>query len=168
MKNFLIGATGLVVVIGGTAFAIFGQGPSKSKKPAVEKTFVRPEGVMNAPSFSQAISVKGGRTVYISGQVAWDEKGELVGKGDFPTQYRKALDNLKKTVEASGGTIADIVKVNTYIVNYKPESLGMVRGIRREFFPMENQPASTLVGVQSLFQEGYLVEIEAVAVIPEK
>lgn len=168
MKKFLIGAAGLVVVIGGTAFAIFGQGESKAKKLSVEKKFIHPEGVMNSPAFSQAISVKGGRTVYISGQVAWNEKGELVGKGDFPTQYRKALDNLKKTVEASGGTMADIVKVNTFIVNYKPESLGMVRGIRREFFPMENQPASTLIGVQSLFQEGYLVEIEAVAVIPEK
>jgi enamine deaminase RidA (YjgF/YER057c/UK114 family) len=104
--------------------------------------------------------------VWISGQVSQDKDGKVVHKGDFPAQARQALANLKAMVEAAGGTIHDLVKVNTYLTDlrYREE----LARIRAEFFPDGKLPASTLVGVAGLADPDMLLEIEAVAVIPEK
>jgi 2-iminobutanoate/2-iminopropanoate deaminase len=90
----------------------------------------------------------------------------MVHKGDFAGQARQALANLKAMVEAAGGTINDIIKVNTYLTDLRyREELARVRA---EFFPEGKLPASTLVGVAALADPDMLVEIEAVAVLPEK
>jgi 2-iminobutanoate/2-iminopropanoate deaminase len=104
--------------------------------------------------------------VWISGQVSQNKDGSVVHKGDFAGQARQALANLKAMVEAAGGTIQDIVKVTTYLTDlrYREE----LARIRAEFFPDGKLPASTLIGVAGLADPDMLVEIEAVAVLPEK
>jgi enamine deaminase RidA (YjgF/YER057c/UK114 family) len=115
--------------------------------------------------YAQGIKTTGGTIVWISGQVSQDKNGKMVHKGDFAGQARQALSNLKAMVEAAGGTINDIIKVNTYLTDLRyREELARVRA---EFFPDGKLPASTLVGVAGLADPDMLVEIEAVAVIPE-
>jgi len=115
--------------------------------------------------FSQAVVTEGGRTVYLSGQTAWDANKQIVGGNDLGQQTRQALRNVRHGVEAAGGTLADVVSLRLYIVNPKPGDLGPVGEALREFFPADAPPASTWIGVTSLAMEEFLIEIEAVAVI---
>jgi 2-iminobutanoate/2-iminopropanoate deaminase len=116
--------------------------------------------------YAQGIKTTGGTIVWISGQVSQHKNGKMVHKGDFAGQARQALSNLKAMVEAAGGTISDIIKVNTYLTDLRyREELARVRA---EFFPEGKLPASTLVGVAGLADPDMLVEIEAVAVLPER
>jgi 2-iminobutanoate/2-iminopropanoate deaminase len=115
--------------------------------------------------YAQGIKTTGGTIVWISGQVSQDKNGKMVHKGDFAGQARQALSNLKAMVEAAGGTINDIIKVNTYLTDLRyREELARVRA---EFFPDGKLPASTLVGVAGLADPDMMVEIEAIAVLPE-
>jgi 2-iminobutanoate/2-iminopropanoate deaminase len=115
--------------------------------------------------YAQGIKTTGGTIVWISGQVSQDEAGKMVHRGDFAGQARQALANLKAMVEAAGGTLNDIIKVNTYLTDLRyREELARVRA---EFFPEGKLPASTLVGVTGLADPDMLVEIEAIAVLPE-
>ena len=116
--------------------------------------------------YAQGIKTTGGTIVWISGQVSQDQDGKMVHKGDFAGQARQALANLKAMIEAAGGTIHDIIKVNTYLTDlrYREE----LARIRAEFFPDGKLPASTLVGVTGLADPDMLVEIEAIAVLPER
>ena len=116
--------------------------------------------------YVQGIKTTGGTIVWISGQVSQNKDGSVVHKGDFAGQARLALANLQAMVEAAGGTIQDIVKVNTYLTDlrYREE----LARIRVEFFPDGKLPVSTLVGVAGLADPDMLVEIEAVAMLPEK
>jgi 2-iminobutanoate/2-iminopropanoate deaminase len=116
--------------------------------------------------YAQGVKTSGGTIVWISGQVSQDKDGKMVHKGDFAGQARQALTNLKAMVEAAGGTIDDIIKVNTYLTDLRyREELARVRS---EFFRDGKLPASTLVGVTALADPDMLVEIEAIAVLPER
>ena len=115
--------------------------------------------------FSQAVASQGTRTVYLSGQTAWDANKKIVGGKDLGQQTRQALRNVQLAVEAAGGTLADVVSLRLYIVNPKPGDTGPVGEALREVFSADNPPASTWIGVTSLAVEDFLVEIEAVAVI---
>jgi 2-iminobutanoate/2-iminopropanoate deaminase len=122
--------------------------------------------VYNPIRYAQGIKTTGGTIVWISGQVSQDKNGKMVHKGDFAGQARQALSNLKAMVEAAGGTINDIIKVNTYLTDLRyREELARVRA---EFFPEGRLPASTLIGVAGLADPDMLVEIEAIAVLPER
>jgi enamine deaminase RidA (YjgF/YER057c/UK114 family) len=103
--------------------------------------------------------------VYISGQVAWDTNGKIVGKGDLRVQVTKALENLKLALTAAGATMEDLIKVNYYVVNLKPDQVTIIREVRSKYFSAEHPPASTLVGVTALAREEFMIEIEAVAVM---
>lgn len=115
------------------------------------------------PAYTQAIKVTGAQSIIIiSGQCAYDAKGGVAHPGDFAAQARATLKSLKAQVEAAGGTLANVVKLNTYLVDVRHRS--ELAAIREEFFG-KKAPASTLVGVTALAQPGWLVEIEAIAVI---
>ena len=119
--------------------------------------------VWDPPTYSQAVKVTGGETIlYIAGQVAYDDKGGAAYPGDFKAQARAALLAVKAQVEAGGGTMANIVKVTTYVTDmrYRPD----YARIRGEFFGPK-MPASTMVAVTALALPELLIEIEAVAVI---
>ena len=132
----------------------------------LDKQFVNPKSLMASPAFSQVAIIKGGgKTIYISGQVALDEKGELVGRGDIRAQTRKVFENLKVALAAAGAGFEDVVKLTYYIVGYRPEQLGPIREVRSEYLSKAHPPASTLVGVEALFQPDVLIEVEAVAIL---
>jgi enamine deaminase RidA (YjgF/YER057c/UK114 family) len=106
-----------------------------------------------------------GKMVFVAGQIALDKDGNIAGKGDLRAQTLKVLENVKACLTAAGATFADVVKLNTYVVDLEPEDLPIIREVRSGFLPAENPPASTMVGVTALAIEGLLIEIEAVAVI---
>ncbi|WP_264549042.1 RidA family protein [Flavobacterium sp. N2820] len=110
--------------------------------------------------FSQTVIVKTGsfKTIYISGQI---------GDGlNLEAQTIAVFQNLEKQLKNSNAAFKDVVKMNTYIVNFNPEiDLPIFRKVRKDFLGNENYPASTLVGIQSLGRKEWLIEIEAIAVI---
>ena len=120
-------------------------------------------GVYDPPIYAQAVKVSGAQTIlYIAGQVAYTAEGGAAHAGDFKAQARAALQCLKAQVEAGGGTMADIVKVNTYLTDIRHRA--DYGPIREEFFG-KKMPAHTLVAVAALAQPEFLIEIEAVAVL---
>jgi enamine deaminase RidA (YjgF/YER057c/UK114 family) len=124
-----------------------------------------PEGLLHNPGFSQVVVSSGRRTVYTAGQVPIDAHGALVGGDDLAAQTAQAMRNVGLALAAAGAGYADIVKITTYVVNYKPEHRGIIGGARRPFFAGGAPPASTLVGVAALALPEWLVEIEAIAVV---
>lgn len=119
--------------------------------------------VWEPPAYSQAVKVTGGQTIlYLSGQVAYDNNGNAAHAGDFRAQARAALQAVKDQVEAGGATMANIVKVNTYLTDIRHRA--EYGPIREEFFG-KKMPASTLVAVSALAQPEFLIEIEAIAVL---
>jgi enamine deaminase RidA (YjgF/YER057c/UK114 family) len=119
--------------------------------------------VHDPPTYSQAIKVTGAQTIlFISGQVAYDAKGGPAHRGDFAAQAREVFRAIKAQVEAGGGTMASLVKLNTYLTDIRHRS--ELIPVREEFFGKKT-PASTLVGVTALAQPDWLIEVEAIAVI---
>jgi len=120
-------------------------------------------GVWDPPAYSQAVKVTGGEAIlYLAGQVAYDDNGVAAHAGDFKAQARAALHSIKAQVEAGGGTMANIVKVNTYLTDIRHRA--DFAAVREEFFG-KKMPAHTLVAVAALAQPEFLIEIEAIAVI---
>jgi enamine deaminase RidA (YjgF/YER057c/UK114 family) len=130
----------------------------------MEKRFVNPSGVTASPAYTHVVSVSGGKTIFVSGQVALDEKGNLVGPGDLRAQTKRVFENLSRALAAVGAGFEDVVKMTYYVVGYRTEQLPVIREVRSEYLPRNNPPASTLVGVESLFMDGVLIEVEAIAV----
>lgn len=132
---------------------------------AQETQFINPFGT-KPPGYTHVVVVNGpGKTIYISGQVPVDATGEIVGKGDLKTQVKQVYENLKIALKATGATFDDVVKMNTYVVNYKPADVSIIREVRAHYLSGENPPASTLAGVQALYHPDIMIEIEAIAVI---
>lgn len=128
---------------------------------------VNPETLFNSTQygFSQIVVSKPGKFVFISGQVGWDEKMNLVGEGDLEVQTQKAIDNLKIAIESVGGTLENIMMLRIYKVDYKKEDGQIISSILKQNFGNQNPPASTWLSVKGLANEGFLIEIEAQAVI---
>ena len=114
--------------------------------------------------FSQAVVSNGNRTLYVSGQAAWDSNKQFIGGTDLAAQAKQAFANLQTVVQAAGGTLADVVCLRIYIVDYKPEKAAAVGSAFRHFFSGVAIPASTWVGVGALADPDLLVEVEATAV----
>jgi enamine deaminase RidA (YjgF/YER057c/UK114 family) len=125
----------------------------------------RPEGLLHNPGFSQVVAASGNRTIYTAGQVSIDERGALVGADDLAAQAAQAMRNVGLALAAAGASYADIVKITTYVVNYRPEHRAVIGKARAPFFAGGTPPASTLVGVAALALPEWLVEIEAIAVV---
>lgn len=126
---------------------------------------INPPGLSNSPAYTQAVAAKPGTIVWISGQTAQNAKGEVVGKGDLKAQLNQAWENARLALAGTGATFQDVVKVTTYVVNYKPSMRDDIRAARLKFMGDAKPPAATLVGVQSLASDDWLVEIEVTAVI---
>ena len=113
-------------------------------------------------NYKMATRMEGGRLVYVSGQVAWDASGNIVGKGDVGAQARQTFQNLRQVLQAAGGDLGNLMKITTYItrIEHRPA----VAEARSEVFHGE-LPASTLIVVKSLFHPDFLIEVEGVAVV---
>ena len=115
--------------------------------------------------FSQMVSSSGGTTIHMSGQVAWDENQNIVGAGDLAIQTQQTFKNIDTALKTIGASINDVVSMRIYIVGEQMENSGCVGATLREWFSAENAPATTWLGIHSLAQPDFLIEIEAIAVI---
>ena len=123
-----------------------------------------PEGLVKPSAYTQVVVASGRRMVFVSGQVSQDADGKLVAPGDFAGQAKQAYANLRLALKGAGATPADVTKLTTYVVGYKPELRPLLGEARSTVFRAGELPASTLVGVQALADPGYLIEVEAIAV----
>ncbi len=112
--------------------------------------------------YSHIVEVRGGRTLYIAGQLSLDQNGKLIGPGDFRTQVKQVFENLKTRLEEVGASFKDVVKLNYYLTD--ASDLQALRETRDSYVNTESPPASTLVVVKQLVREEFLIEIEAIAV----
>ncbi len=113
-------------------------------------------------NYKMATRQESGRLLYISGQVAWDGDGNIVGKDDIRAQAHQVFHNLRQVLQDAGGDLQDLLKITTYVTNI--DNYPAVIEVRNDIFQGE-LPASTLIVVTGLFHEDFLLEIEAVAAI---
>ena len=125
---------------------------------------MNPPGLSTPTGYSHVVSARGGRTIYIAGQVALDAKGQLVGDGDLAAQTRQVFANLEVALKAAGATFDDVVKTNYYLRD--AAQVQVIRDVRAKYFT-KALPASTLVEVSRLANPGFLIEIEVIAVVAE-
>jgi len=128
---------------------------------------LRPEGLFASPMFSQVTTVVEGKLIFVSGQVSWDDKGKVLFPGDLRAQTRQTFENMKTALAAAGATIDNVLKFTIYVVNLDRAKWKIVGEERAKYINPEKAPASTMVGVPGLVLEELLIEIEAVAVIPD-
>jgi enamine deaminase RidA (YjgF/YER057c/UK114 family) len=125
---------------------------------------ISPVSIHRPNGYSHLARVKQGAPVFIAGQVALDASGHLVGPDDFRAQAQQVFENLKNAVEAAGGAFSNIVKLNVYVTDRA--RLPEYREVRDRFIDVNNPPTSTAVQVVALFRPEFLIEVEAVAVLP--
>jgi 2-iminobutanoate/2-iminopropanoate deaminase len=115
--------------------------------------------------FSQATTIEAkGKLVFISGMTARKPDGTIAGIGDVSEQTRQVCENIKAAVEMAGGTLADVCRVDVYVRNI--EDFDKIHAVRREYF-QSPLPASTMVEVSKMVFPEYLIEISAIAVLPD-
>jgi 2-iminobutanoate/2-iminopropanoate deaminase len=115
--------------------------------------------------FSQATAIEArGKLVFISGMTARRPDGSIAGIGNIEEQTRQVCENVKAAVEAAGGTLADVCRVDVYVRNI--ENFEIIHAVRREYFAAP-LPASTMVEVSKMVSPDYLIEISAIAVLPD-
>lgn len=114
--------------------------------------------------FSQAVAVQArGRILFISGMTAKRADGSIAGVGDIAAQTRQMCENVKAAVEAAGGTMADICRVDVYVRDMR--DFDAIHEVRRAYFP-DPPPASTMVQVSGFTHPDYMIEMNAIAVLP--
>ena len=127
-------------------------------------SFVNPETVHRPTGYTHVVSVEGpGKILYVSGQIARNQDGEIVGVGDLEVQTRQVYENLLSVLKTLGATLADVVKQNVFITSL--DQVDKFRKVRDEYLPKDRLPATTLVGVTGLAMKELLIEIEVVAVL---
>jgi enamine deaminase RidA (YjgF/YER057c/UK114 family) len=124
---------------------------------------INPDGLPTPQAYTHVAVASGGRIVFVAGQVADDERGNLVGAGDLAAQSRQAFANVGRALVAGGARIGQVAKLTIFVVGYRPELLPAIEEGRVALFD-EHKPADTLVGVETLSDPGYLIEVEAIAV----
>lgn len=127
--------------------------------------FINPSTLPATPGYTHVVEITRGRTVFISGQVALDCEGNVVGPHDFRAQTEQVFENLKAALAAVGTDFTRVVKLNMYVVDIS--QLLILREVRDRYINIHKPPASTLVEVRKLAREDFLIEIEAVAHLPE-
>src|SRR5512147_2178625 len=126
--------------------------------------FVNPTALPRPFGYSHMAEVSGGKTIYISGQVALDQAGQLIGPGDLRAQTQQVFTNLKGALAAVGADFSAVVKFTYFLLDIS--QIQIVREVRDQFVNVQQPPASSAVEVRRLFRDDVLIEIEAIAVIP--
>lgn len=119
---------------------------------------------LSAPeSYHHVAVATGTRLVFISGQVADDADGEVVGPGDLAAQASQAFANVGRALAAAGARPDQVARITIYVAGYRPEHIPLISAARIAVFG-DHRPADTLLGVESLSEPRWLIEIEAIAV----
>ena len=149
-----------------SAGAVAEQGPGEQSKPF--RVFNPSAMAKPTAGYSQVAEVRGGKLVYIAGQVAFDKSGNLAGKDDFRAQVQQVFENLNSAVQAAGGTFGDVIKLNYYCVDSVDSAqISTVREIRDKYVNTANPPTSTFVYVRRLVRPELQIEVEAVAIVKQ-
>jgi enamine deaminase RidA (YjgF/YER057c/UK114 family) len=125
---------------------------------------INPAELPTPESYTQVIAATGTRLVFVAGQVAEDAQGKLVGPGDLAAQARRAFAHVGRALAAAGAGPEQVTKITIYVVGHRPEYLPDISQARIAVFG-DHKPADTLVGVETLAERGYLIEVEAIAVV---
>lgn len=118
----------------------------------------------NGRAFNHGVVQPEGRTLHMTGQVAWDGDGNLIGEGDCERQIRQCFDNVEAILDAVGGRLHDIVSLTIYFLD--PADLPVIQKVRAERFTAANAPASILIQTPGLVIPELLVELVPIAVVP--
>lgn len=129
-------------------------GPITHLDPA---TLARPNG------FSHVTSAAADRIVFVSGQVAYDASGRIVGIADLAAQTRQVMTNLAIALDSAGTSFSQVLKLTFYVRDLSEEAVATIRAVREEFLDADALPASTMVGVAGLAKPELLLEVEACA-----
>lgn len=130
-------------------------------------TLVNPPGLARNETHHHVSIATGSRQVHVSGQVAIDENGNLVGKGDLAAQVEQAFRNVATALKSTNATFADVVRLNIYVTGWTSQRMAeFAEGLGRVAAELQiGKPPTSLIGVDKLFVPDYLVEIEATAVL---
>ena len=135
----------------------------------IERSIVEVRGVARPlGAYNHAVSVRPGRLLFIAGQVSIDEAGELVGKNDLQAQVRQVFHNLGQILASAGGSFENVVQLTTYMLRSQDiEGFVATRNqIYTEIYPNAGYPPNTLLVIDRLVREEFLIEIEAIAALP--
>src|SRR5437868_9456600 len=134
---------------------------AQARAPQVKRT--NPPALSKPSGYTHIVEVTGpARTIYVSGQIAFDKDGKVVGVGDMKAQAEQVFKNLEIALSAAGAKFSDVVKMNSYITDMS--KVQAVRDVRARYFS-ESTPASTFVEVKGLVRPELLLEIEVIAVV---
>ncbi len=154
---FILIITSVVVLIGHKQSQAFRE-KKRMTQPTASIRFIN-----RAPAgYSHIAEVRGGRTLYIAGQIALDAEGKLVGAGDFSAQIKQVFANINTRLKEAGASFKDVVKLNYYLTD--ASDLQILRETRDSYVNKEAPPVSTLVVVKQLVRPEYLCEVEAIAI----
>jgi len=129
--------------------------------------YINPDGLPKNPAFTNVIVVTGQvKTIYIGGQDAVDASGTIVGKGDIKKQTEQVLANLQTALQAAGAELEHVVKWNLYVVQGQPLQQGF-EAFQRLWGQRSDPPAITMAFVSGLANPDFLVEMDAIAVVPQ-
>ena len=134
---------------------------------ASQVQYLNPDALNKNPAFTNVIVVTGAvKTVYVGGQDAIDGSGNIIGKGDFKAQTELVLKNVQAALEAGGAGLEHVVKWNLYVVQGQPLRAGF-EVFQRFWGRRPNPPAISMMFVSGLANPDFLVEMDAIAVVPE-
>ena len=125
--------------------------------------YLNPTSLARPNGFSHLTEAAVERLIFISGQVSYDQQGNIVGHGDLAVQTRQVFVNLSHVLQAAGSAFDHVVKFNFFVRNISESAVATIRQVRSDFLDSSSLPASTMVGVAGLAKEGLLLEVEAYA-----
>ncbi|MBA3676528.1 MAG: RidA family protein [Sphingosinicella sp.] len=125
---------------------------------------INPDGIPTPEHYSHVVVAQGSRLVFVAGQTAEEDEGNLVGPGDMVKQARQVFANIGRALAAAGARPSQVTKLNIFVAGYKREHLEMIEQGRISLFA-DHKPADTLIGVAALSHGDYMLEVDAVAVI---
>ena len=134
----------------------------------MKKYFLNPPTLPNWSNYFSQVAVvekNGLKIIYLAGQVGVDNNKNLVGNGTLQAQLEQIFINIQKALESVEAEITDIVKMNIYVVNYKPEDADIISKILQKYFNINQLPVMSLIGIQALAEKRFLVEIDAEAYV---
>lgn len=124
--------------------------------------YINPETMPATNGYTHVVEVRNARTIYVSGQVALNKEGQVVGAGDLAVQTKQVFENIKSALEAAEVGFHDVVKLTFFMTDIS--QMPVVREIRDQYINTTNPPASSAVEVRKLIRDDLLIEIEAIAV----
>jgi enamine deaminase RidA (YjgF/YER057c/UK114 family) len=141
------------------------RGARRMTPSASSPRFLNPPSLSQPFGYTHVVETRGGRTVYVSGQVALDSAGNVVGVDDLHAQATQVFNNLSAALAAVGATFEHVVKLTYFLLDIS--QIAVVRAVRDRYINTQQPPASSAVEVRRLVGDEWLIEIEAIAVIPE-